>query len=277
MFFFFLSLYFQFVFLLVATVLLTIKVAKSLIGDNFFLILRQNPFFFVPLTRNSKRMRQYIPIFVVAAALMQGCSCAGDDNGQSEATVYQSIDTVPMLVMQIQQCARLYTTEYKVHKIVTHDDVVRLRGSLLKQDINIRLPLGDRKVAIPIDATLKAYIDFSNFTEANIECNGERLTIILPDPRVELTSSKVNQQEIRSYVGLVRAGFTDAELSAYEQQGREAIIQSIPQLGVIDAARANAARALVPMLVKMGYREQDVTIAFRRDFNPFNIRKLLET
>lgn len=208
---------------------------------------------------------------------MQGCSCAGDDNGQSEATVYQSIDTVPMLVMQIQQCARLYTTEYKVHKIVTHDDVVRLRGSLLKQDINIRLPLGDRKVAIPIDATLKAYIDFSNFTEANIECNGERLTIILPDPRVELTSSKVNQQEIRSYVGLVRAGFTDAELSAYEQQGREAIIQSIPQLGVIDAARANAARALVPMLVKMGYREQDVTIAFRRDFNPFNIRKLLET
>ncbi len=208
---------------------------------------------------------------------MQGCSCAGDDNGQSEATVYQSIDTVPMLVMQIQQCARLYTTEYKVHKIVTHDDVVRLRGSLLKQDINIRLPLGDRKVAIPIDATLKAYIDFSNFTEANIERNGERLTIILPDPRVELTSSKVNQQEIRSYVGLVRAGFTDAELSAYEQQGREAIIQSIPQLGVIDAARANAARALVPMLVKMGYREQDVTIAFRRDFNPFNIRKLLET
>ena len=208
---------------------------------------------------------------------MQGCSCAGDDNGQSEATVYQSIDTVPMLVMQIQQCARLYTTEYKVHKIVTHDDVVRLRGSLLKQDINIRLPLGDRKVAIPIDATLKAYIDFSNFTEANIERNGERLTIILPDPRVELTSSKVNQQEIRSYVGLVRAGFTDAELSAYEHQGREAIIQSIPQLGVIDAARANAARALVPMLVKMGYREQDVTIAFRRDFNPFNIRKLLET
>lgn len=208
---------------------------------------------------------------------MQGCSCAGDDNGQSEATVYQSIDTVPMLVMQIQQCARLYTTEYKVHKIVTHADVVRLRGSLLKQDINIRLPLGDRKVAIPIDATLKAYIDFSNFTEANIERNGERLTIILPDPRVELTSSKVNQQEIRSYVGLVRAGFTDAELSAYEQQGREAIIQSIPQLGVIDAARANAARALVPMLVKMGYREQDVTIAFRRDFNPFNIRKLLET
>lgn len=208
---------------------------------------------------------------------MQGCSCAGDDNGQSEATVYQSIDTVPMLVMQIQQCARLYTTEYKVHKIVTHDDVVRLRGSLLKQDINIRLPLGDRKVAIPIDAMLKAYIDFSNFTEANIERNGERLTIILPDPRVELTSSKVNQQEIRSYVGLVRAGFTDAELSAYEQQGREAIIQSIPQLGVIDAARANAARALVPMLVKMGYREQDVTIAFRRDFNPFNIRKLLET
>ena len=95
-------------------------------------------------------------------------------------------------------------------------------------------------------------------------------------PKVELTSSKVNQQEIRTYVGLVRAGFSDAELSSSEQQGREAIIQSIPQLGIIDAARAGAARALVPMLVKMGYREQDITVAFRRDFNPFNIRKLIE-
>ena len=215
-------------------------------------------------------------IIIATTALLQGCSCQGDDSQNTDAAVYQSIDTVPMLVMQIQQCARLYTTEYKVHKIVTHDDVVRHRGSLLKQDINIRLPLGDRKVAIPIDATLKAYIDFGSFSEANIERDGQRLTILLPDPKVELTSSKVNQQEIRTYVGLVRAGFSDAELSSYEQQGREAIIQSIPQLGIIDAARAGAARALVPMLVKMGYREQDITVAFRRDFNPFNIRKLIE-
>ena len=210
-----------------------------------------------------------------AILLFAGCSCSGDAPEEKPAP-YQSIDTVPMLVMQIQKCSRLYTTEYKVHKIVTHDDVIRLQGSLLKQNINIRLPLGDRKVAIPIDATLKAYIDFSGFSEANIERQGEKITILLPDPKVELTSSKVNQQEIRSYVGLMRAGFSDEEMSNYERQGREAIIQSIPQLGIVDMARANAARALVPLLQQLGYQEEDITIAFRKEFKPYDIRRFLE-
>ena len=216
-----------------------------------------------------------IASFLAVSLLLAGCSCSGYAPGEESAT-YRSIDTVPMLVMQIQKCSRLYTTEYKVHKIVTHDDVVRLQGSLLKQNINIRLPLGDRKIAIPMDATLKAYIDFSNFSEANIKRQGDKITVLLPDPKVELTSSKVNQQEIRSYVGLVRAGFSDAEMTNYERQGREAIIQSIPRLGIVDMARANAARALVPLLQQMGYREEDITIAFRDEFKPYNIRKFLE-
>ena len=216
-----------------------------------------------------------IASLLAIGVLLVGWSCSGDAPDE-KSPLYQSIDTVPMLVMQIQKCSRLYTTEYKVHKIVTHDDVVRLQGSLLKQNINIRLPLGDRKVAIPMDATLKAYIDFSKFSEANVEREGDKITILLPDPKVELTSSKVNQQEIRSYVGLMRAGFSDEEMSSYEQQGCEAIIQSIPQLGIVEMARANAARALVPLIEQLGYREEDITIAFRKEFRPYDIRKFLE-
>jgi hypothetical protein len=128
-----------------------------------------------------------------------------------------------------------------------------------------------------MDATLKAYIDFSQFSESNVERDGSKITILLPDPKVELTSSKINQQEIRSYVGLVRAGFSDAELTRYEQQGREAVIQSIPRMGIVDMARQNAARALVPLLQQMGYRQEDITVAFRKEFKPYDIRKFLET
>ena len=215
-----------------------------------------------------------IPLYFVCSALLAGCSCSGES--EQRQAEYQSIDTVPMLIMQIQKCSKLYTTEYQIHKIVTHDDVVKLQGSLLKQNINIKLPLGDRKVAIPMDATLKAYIDFSSFSEQNIERNGQKITILLPDPKVELTSSKINQKEIKSYVGLVRAGFSDAELTNYEQQGREAIIQSIPRLGITEMARENAARTLVPMIQQMGYREEDITIAFRKEFKPYDVRKFLE-
>ena len=181
-----------------------------------------------------------------------------------------------MLVMQVQKCSKLYTSEFKVHKIVTHDDVVRLRGSVMRQDYNIKIPLGDRKIAIPMDATLKAYIDFSQFSDKNIERQGDKITVLLPDPKVTMTSSKIDQKNVRYYVAFARANFSDAEMTDYEQQGRAAIIQSIPDLGIIDIAKENAARVLVPMLTQLGYREENITIAFRKEFNQNNIMRLLE-
>ena len=215
---------------------------------------------------------------LLSALMAIAAGCTGSDGeGQQEQTAYQGIDTVPMLITQIKKCSRLYTTEMKVHKIVTHDDVVKLQGKLLKQNIDIKLPMGERKVAIPIDATLKAYIDFSDFSERNIERTADgKITILLPDPRVELTSSKVNQQEIRSFVGIVRSRFSDEELTRYEQQGREAIIQSIPRLGIVDMAKASAAHALVPIIRQMGYREEDITVAYRKDFKSFDISRFIE-
>ena len=43
------------------------------------------------------------------------------ENGEAPTPTAHSIDTVPMLVTQVQKCAKLYTAEYRVHKIVTHD------------------------------------------------------------------------------------------------------------------------------------------------------------
>ena len=203
-------------------------------------------------------------------------ACSEGKEQKTEEANYQSIDTIPMLVMQVQKCSKLYTSEFKVHKIVTHDDVIRLKGSVLQQAYNFKIPLGERKIAIPMDATLKAYIDFSQFSEKSIERNGDRITILLPDPKVTMTSSKIDQKSIREYVALTRAHFSDAEMTNYEQQGRAAIMQSIPELGIIDLAKTNAAKVLVPMFVQLGYKEENITIAFRKDFNQNNIMRLIE-
>ena len=236
------------------------------------------PFFYYlcPYFQNEMKRTKYLGAVLVACGVMAaGCRQSADT--QAEAPVsYEAVDTLPMLIMQVQQCARLYTTEVKVHKIVTHDDVIRLRGQLLKQDFNLKVPLGDRKIAIPMDATLKADIDFAQFSEKNVERHGEKITIVLPDPKVTLTSSKIDQKSIREFVALSRAHFSDAEMSNYEQQGRQAIIASIPELHITDLAKANAARVLVPMLTQLGYREENITVAFRKDFNPYDIRRLIE-
>jgi len=196
--------------------------------------------------------------------LVLSCSCHSERATETPPVV---TDTLPSMVMQIQKTSRLYTTEYHIHKIITHDDVVRLKGNLLQKAFDIQLPLGDRKIAIPMDATLKAYIDFSEFSEENVERDGDRITILLPDPKVTLTSSKINQKDIKEYVGLTRSHFTDKELSNYEQQGRQSILKNISNTDILPTAQANAARVLVPMLTQMGYKEENITIAFRKNLS----------
>ena len=226
-------------------------------------------------------MRKVIGVIVAVLVIVGGLYFCGDwrvqsdDDAKQEAAIAQGIDTVPMLIMQVQKCSKLYTAEYRVHKIVTHDDALRLKGSLLKKQFDIKLPMADRKIAIPIDAKLKAYIDFSDFSEKNIERDGKKITIVLPDPQVSMTSSKIDQKNVRQYVALTRSEFSDAELADYQQQGRKAIIESIPKMGILESAQRNAAKVLVPMLKELGYAEEDITIAFRKQYGPKDMFSIL--
>lgn len=209
---------------------------------------------------------------ILFSIFMLCCSCSRHKTEQETVT----IDTIPMMVMQIQKCSKLYTAEYKVHKIITHDDKMKLNGSFMKKDFSINLPLGSRKIAIPMDATLKAYIDFANFNEDNVKRQGDKIEIILPDPHVTLTSTRINHDEIKQYVAFTRSRFSDEELSSYERQGREAIIKDIPSMGMMDMARESAARTLIPMIEQMGFEESNITISFRKHYTLNDIKSLLD-
>ena len=116
-------------------------------------------------------------------------ACSKKQPTEEKANV---IDTIPVMVMQIQKCSRLYTAEAHVHKIITHDDQLNLKGSFMKKDFNIHIPGSNRKVAIPMDATIKAYVDFEGFSQKNVSRKGDKIEIILPDPKLVLTSSKID-------------------------------------------------------------------------------------
>lgn len=217
--------------------------------------------------------RLYFDFLIVFAAL----AVAGCSRKQTRRQQPESVDTIPMLVMQVQKCSRLYTAEYKMHKIITHDDEIRMKGKFLNQDYDVALPMGSRKIAIPIDATVKAYIDLSSFSEKNVRRVGDKIDVTLPDPRIEMTSSRINHGEIRKYVALTRQNFSDKEMAGYEQQGRQAIINDIPQTGIMEMAKESAARVMVPFFVGMGFNEKDITISFRKDFSDNEIKKMIVT
>lgn len=212
-------------------------------------------------------------LFLLLVAIIYTFSSCSEKKTEEKKTV---IDTIPMMVIQIQKCNRLYTTEIHVHKIVTHDDQLKLKGSIFKKDFNINVPGSNRKVAIPMDATLKAYIDFNDFGAQNINRKEEKIEITLPDPKIMLTSSKIDHEGVKQFVSLTRRNFSDAELSLYEQQGREGIIKDIPNMEVIEIARQNAANILIPMLIDMGFKEENIKITFQKKFSLDDLKTILD-
>lgn len=216
---------------------------------------------------------RFFPIVMMCVCLLTSCGLM--DAGKEDGEVSKK-DSLPLIVSHARKCSRLYTTECQVRKIVTHDDQLKLSGSIIGKEVSVNLPFGDRKVAIPIDLTLKAYVDFSGFSESNIKRHGDNIEIILPDPKVVITSSKIDHEGVVKHVSIIRSSFSDEELSLYEQQGREAVVNSIPKLGVLDKAKENAALVLVPMLTGMGYEEQNIKVTFRKEFTISDISRMIE-
>ena len=203
-------------------------------------------------------------IFALASACRQQVTPVEEASDPLPAEVEDSVD----MVLRVRQTARLYTAEYKVHKIITHADVKHLRTTLLGHEYDTKLSLGDRKVAIPIDVTLQAYIDFSNFHESQIEraADGTYLHITLPDPKVIVVSSKVDHESTKQFTDLLRSDYSDEELSDFTAQGVRSILRQVPELGILSTARDNAAAILIPMFASLGYEEENIIITFRKHF-----------
>ena len=203
-----------------------------------------------------------ILLSLICLALM---ACGGDKKNGNDVAENASTDNISMLIRDIRKCSKLYTSEYNIRKIVTYSDEPRLKGKLLGHEVDMKMPMGDRKIAIPMNVTLKGYIDFSDFSKKNVRREGRRIVVTLPPPQVAVTASKIDQAGIKEYVSFMRSRFSDAEMTEFEKQGRQAVINSIPRLDINETTAVNAAKILIPMIVKMGYDEKLITIELKNE------------
>lgn len=215
--------------------------------------------------------KAFFCIFLAVFAAFFGCK---HDNSQDielgaadSASLVLPIDTLGEITHRIQLQSRLYTTECHVHKLVLFSDEATLGGRLL----DVALP-GQRKAVVPIDVTLKAYVDFSNFSASDVILRDSLCIINLPDPKVTITSSRVDHKGTRQYVSALRSKFNDAELSRLAAQGEDSIASHLSQYGIEERARTSCARALVPILTHLGYSESQIVIRFRKKFSDADLR-----
>lgn len=176
--------------------------------------------------------------------------------------------TADDVVMRLQSTDRLYVTEYVVRKLITADDAKILSGEVLSKKFKIKLPVGERKIAIPMYAVVKAYVDLGSIgpSDVLITESPRSIRISLPEPKVELVSSKIDHEGIREYTDVLRSPFSDAEMAELERQGREAIIASVPAMGIENTAKRNAREVLLPILMQAGFSPDNIFIDFRRGY-----------
>lgn len=222
-----------------------------------------------------------MPAAALAASLLfaasgAAVSCRRSSQSAPTSAPAGQVDTTARIVLAVSECARLYTTEFKIHKIITYADAPSLEGHVLGVPVKMKTRLGDRKVAIPIDVTLKAYIDFGTFSAENVERTDSTIILTLPDPHIVATASKIDNQGTRRYVDLTRSDFTDAEITALAAQGADSILAHASQYGITEQAERSAAAQLTPLLRRMGYREEHITVRFRKRFADSELLRFIE-
>lgn len=231
--------------------------------------------------RKSRTINSLLLTALVAftSVVLLGCGSKGDATTDNVA---EEIDTLAVLQTQLRACSRLNVAEYRVRKIVTHKDEVQMKGKLFGKDINVDVPFAERKIAIPIMATVKASINMQDveLVKGKVDTSADgsvqkkqsadgnpgtvhHIEIFLPQPEVVITETHIDHDGVKQMVPFLRKDFTDEERLVYERKGRDEIEQEIRTSAILQQARRSAANQLIPIVEKMGYNIENITITFR--------------
>ncbi|MCF0198621.1 MAG: DUF4230 domain-containing protein [Bacteroidaceae bacterium] len=208
-------------------------------------------------------------LYLVTFLALMGCTDRQQDSTPATADSTQWTETVA-------QWQQLEAAEYHIHKLVTQSDPDIFRSSLFGHRWSRRFSVGDRKVAVPIDVTMKVVFDFSSFGAENVRLQGQRLFVTLPDPRLVVTYFHMDERGVQQTVSWMRSDFSQRELQELALRGAESIVASAPERGLLASARSTATSLLLPLLVGQGYRERDISVQYRKPFTTDDIPSLYD-
>lgn len=145
-------------------------------------------------------------------------------------------------VFALREMSELATVEYIVTKIIrANDDQTWYK-------------IGDRKILMSCEASIKAGIDMSAIKEENITIDGKSISLVLP--KAHLISVNIKPENIKveyQETGMFRDNFSSAERDQLMAQGQAQINNSVESLGVLQTAETNASLFVSNYLKQLGY------------------------
>lgn len=168
-------------------------------------------------------IKRLILIYIIVCLLPVSC------NRQiSEEELLRSINTTPML----------YTVQCVAQTTV-------IERSSPAMDL-----FGQRTAIIPVEANIKAGIDLSQLK--NIRISGKKVYITLPDPVIEIESTRILNDEIVTSVAPLRFDFTNDELAQIARKGTDAIRNDLGKYNLVEPAQQQAELIIANIVSRMG-------------------------
>ncbi len=147
-------------------------------------------------------------------------------------------------ILALREINELVTVEYIVNKIIK------------ASDDETWYKIGDRKILMTCEATLKAGIDFSAIGGEHIQVHNKEVTLILP--HATLFSVNIKPEDLKvayEEIGPFRTRFTTQERDLLAAQAQKQIQDSADSLGVLRTAEANASLFASNFLRNLGYEK----------------------
>lgn len=183
---------------------------------------------------------------------------------------------LPVLLLFIVGCAKKETPEQKpeVLSLKEMGDLATVEYTVTKiikaEDNKTWFKLGERKILMSSEATIKAGVDLSLIAKESFSVNGKNIHLRLPPPKIISLSIPPEKIKVEyQQISVFRDAFKTQERDALAAQAERQIRNSIIELGILEQARANTLLFVHNFLQQIGYK--NITITF--DYFPPNTNR----
>jgi len=153
------------------------------------------------------------------------------------------IYNTPAIIQQVQSLSQLVTVKYVIEKVVVLDDVKWMTG------------LGENRVLMVAHGVVKAGLDLSQVTPADIRVSAKKVVIKLPP--AQITDAYLDEKQTRVVertTGLLRSFDKDLEQTA-RQNAVDDIRRAARDGGILKEADERARLQLTNLFKQLGFEE----------------------